>query len=421
MSTLTRTVPDETGTPRSATGPRPRPPKPARMRPADLGRVGMVGLRTRPMRAVLSALGIAIGIAAMVAVVGISSSSKEDLNRFLDSLGTNLLSAAPGQDLFGNASKLPPESVDMVRRIDAVEEASSVGKLTSKVYRSDRIPEGESGGIGTYAADLDLPGTTGAEIAEGRWLTPATSSFPAAVLGAKAAERLGVTDIHDDALIRVGDQWFTVVGILKPIPLASDLDTGVFVGRDAARDLLGWDGKPTTLYARTDPDRVHEARDLIGAMANPEAPHEVKVSRPSDALAAQEATDQAFTGLLLGLGAVALLVGGIGVANTMIISVLERRSEIGLRRALGATRGNVRTQFLVESLLLSLLGGIGGVVIGYGITALYASLQGWPTVVPLPIALAGIGITVLTGAVAGLYPAMRAARLSPTEALAGGS
>ncbi len=141
------------------------------------------------------------------------------------------------------------------------------------------------------------------------------------------------------------------------------------------------------------------------------------MSRPSDALAAQQAADETFTGLLLGLGAVALLVGGVGVANTMVISVLERRPEIGLRRSLGATRGQIRVQFLAESLLLSVLGGVTGVLLGLGVTALYASTQGWPTVVPLWAAGGGLLATLLIGAVAGLYPAMRAARLSPTEAL----
>jgi putative ABC transport system permease protein len=157
---------------------------------------------------------------------------------------------------------------------------------------------------------------------------------------------------------------------------------------------------------------------VLGATANPEHPSEVKVSRPSDALSAKRASDKAFTGLLLGLGAVALLVGGVGVANTMVISVLERRAEIGLRRSLGATRGHVRLQFLVESLLLSALGGTGGVLLGIGVTAAYAATQGWPTVVPAWATAGGVGATLVIGVVAGLYPAIRASRLAPTEALA---
>jgi putative ABC transport system permease protein len=144
----------------------------------------------------------------------------------------------------------------------------------------------------------------------------------------------------------------------------------------------------------------------------------VDVSRPSDALAAKQATDTALTGLLLGLGAVALLVGGVGVANTMVISVLERRAEIGLRRSLGATRGHVGIQFLTESLLLSALGGAGGALLGIAVTGAYAAYQGWPAVVPAWASAGGVATTMLIGCCAGIYPAWRAAHLSPTEALA---
>jgi putative ABC transport system permease protein len=151
---------------------------------------------------------------------------------------------------------------------------------------------------------------------------------------------------------------------------------------------------------------------------NPEHPEEVEVSRPSDALAARDAADRALTGLLLGLGAVALLVGGVGVANTMVISVLERRNEIGLRRALGATRGQVRLQFLAESLLLSALGGVAGVLVGSLVTAVYAATRDWPTSIPPLAIVGGIGATLVVGTAAGAYPAARAARLTPTAALA---
>ncbi|ARU51806.1 ABC transporter permease [Cellulosimicrobium cellulans] len=392
--------------------------RPARLRPADLLRVGATGLRTRPLRAVLSALGIAIGIAAMVAVVGISTSSRAELDRTLEALGTNLLTVAPGQTLFGEDATLPEESVDMVRRIGPVLSATSVGRLDAHAYRSDLVPEGESGGIGVYAADLDLLDTVGGRVRDGSWLTEATGRFPAVVLGHKTAERLGITEPRSDVPVWVGDRWFTVVGILDPVPLAPEMDLAVLVGRDAAATYLDWDGRPTRIYTRTHETAVEQVRAVLGQTANPAAPNEVDVSRPSDALAAQEATDRTFTGLLLGLGAVALLVGGIGVANTMVISVLERRAEIGLRRALGATRGQVRGQFLVESLVLSALGGAAGVAIGYVITAGYAGSQGWPVAVPLVVALGGVGATVAIGAAAGLYPAVRAARLAPTEALA---
>jgi putative ABC transport system permease protein len=383
----------------------------------DVLRVGVVGLRSRPLRAILSALGIAIGIAAMTAVVGISSSSRAELDRALAALGTNLLTVSPGDTMFGDTATLPDDSVRMIARIGPVRSVTATGAVDDQaVYRTDRIPAAQTGGLAVLAARLDLLGTVGAHVADGTWLNAATARYPAVVLGSAAARRLGLSSAGP--AVYLGGRWFTVVGILDPVALAPELDSAALVGWDAATTYLGFDGHPTTVYTRSVDSQVENVRSVLGATANPENPNEVKVSRPSDALAARRATDTTFTALLLGLGAVALLVGGIGVANTMVISVLERRAEIGLRRALGATRGQIRAQFLTESLLLSLLGGAGGVLGGLVVTAIYAATRSWPTVVPAWALIGGVGATVLIGAFAGLYPAIRAARLSPTETLA---
>ena len=390
---------------------------PARMGPRDLLRVGGAGLRTRPLRAFLSALGIAIGIAAMVSVVGISSSSRAELDRTLAALGTNLLTVAPGSTLTGGDATLPTEAVAMISRIAPVTDVSATGRVPeTKVYRNDHIPGGESGGITVVAAHLDLPDTVGAGVATGTWLNAATERYPATVLGADTAERLGIVKV--DTQVHLGGVWFTVIGILDPVPLAPELDTAAMIGWPVAETHLDFDGHPTTVYTRTADAAVEDVRGVLGATANPQAPSEVEVSRPSDALAARQATDRAFTGLLLGLGGVALLVGGVGVANTMVISVLERRAEIGLRRSLGATRRQILLQFLAESLLLSALGGLGGALLGVGVTAGYAITQSWLIAVPAWAVAGGVAATLLIGALAGLYPAIRAARLSPTEALA---
>jgi putative ABC transport system permease protein len=387
---------------------------PARLHLADLLRVGLSGLRARPLRAVLSALGIAIGIAAMTAVVGISSSSRADLDRALAALGTNLLTVGPGNTMFGDDATLPDESVAMIGRIGPVHAVAATGTVTdTSVYRTDKTPPAQTGGISVVAAQLALLPTVGGSLASGTWLNAATARYPAVVLGATAARRLGAVPS-----VYLGGRWFTVTGVLAPVPLAPELDSAALVGWPAAARYLGFDGHPTTVYTRSDDAQVTAVRDVLAATANPENPDQVEVSRPSDALQARRATDRTFTQLLLGLGAVALLVGGIGVANTMVISVLERRAEIGLRRSLGATRGQIRVQFVTESLLLSLAGGAAGVLLGSAVTALYAGTQGWPAVVPAWVLLGGVGATVVIGAVAGLYPAIRAARLAPTEALA---
>ncbi|MFI7221575.1 ABC transporter permease [Nonomuraea angiospora] len=390
----------------------------ARMRPRDVIRVGGAGLRARPLRVFLSALGIAIGIAAMLGVVGISASSQEDLNRQLEALGTNLLTVSPGQTLFGEASHLPAESEGMIGQIGPVTAVTATGTTPAKVYRNDHIPEAQTGSVSVTAARLDLVEDVGATVLSGAWLNEATHRYPATVLGAKAADRLGVVQAGPDQRVWLGGQWFTVVGVLAPAPLAPELDTAALVGWPVAEERLGFDGYATTIYTRAREQDVAAVRDVLAATANPEKPNEVEVSRPSDVLAAKQATDATLNALLLGLGGVALLVGGVGVANTMVISVLERRAEIGLRRSLGATRGQVRVQFLAESLLLSAIGGVGGVLLGIGVTAAYASLQSWPAIVPVWAMLGGVLATLVIGGIAGFYPAVRAARMSPTEALA---
>jgi putative ABC transport system permease protein len=382
----------------------------------DVLRTGAIGLRTRRLRAALSAVGIAIGIASMVAVLGISESSRADLLAEIDRLGTNLLRVSPGQSFLGENAELPETAGTMIGRVSGVQATASVAAIEgATVRRNALIPVEETGGIGVFAADPSLPATVGAAVARGRFLDGASGRYPTVVLGHDAAGRLGI----DRTGVRVwlGGRWFLVIGILEPVALDDSLDSAALIGFDAAEDLFGIDRSASTIYVRADTDAVAAVRDKLGATASPEHPEEVTVSRPSDALEARAAAKTAFTSLFLGLGAVALLVGGVGIANVMVISVLERRSEVGLRRALGATRRHVGVQFLSESLLLASLGGAAGVALGALVTLGYAESQDWRAVVP-PVALAG-GIAAATaiGAVAGLYPALRAARLSPTDAL----
>ncbi|MFD7087702.1 ABC transporter permease [Streptomyces sp. NPDC059883] len=389
---------------------------PSRLGLRDVAQVGSAGLRGRPVRVVLSALGIAIGIATMIAVVGISASSKAKLMRDLDRLGTNMLVVKPGQSLFSDEEvRLPKSALRMVSRIDGVEHVAATGSVDASVYRSEHIPKEQTGGIQVSAATEGLKNTLRGSMATGTWFNGATGSYPSVVLGTAAAERLGITEAGQR--IRVGDEYYTVLGILRPLPLAPEIDNTALVGWENAQKLLGFDGHPTSLYERSADDQVERVRELLARTVNPEAPHEIDVSDPSAALQAKTASEGAFSSLLLGLGGVALLVGGVGIANTMIISVLERKHEIGLRRSFGATRGQIRLQFVTESLMLSGLGGLAGVVLGALATYIYANVSGMPWTIP-PWAMAGgFGATLVIGTVAGLYPAVRASKMSPTLAL----
>lgn len=393
----------------------------SRLRPADVLRVGGVGLRTRRLRTALSALGVAIGIASMVAVLGMSSSSQAALNAQLNTLGTNLLELGPGQSLFGQNAELPATSVGMVGRLDGVQQVTSTAQLSENVYRSDRVPSDESAGIGVVAAQPNLLSVLRGSLAQGRFLDAAVDRYPAVVLGATTAQRLGISDLTDTTQVWLGGHWFTVVGILNPVPLASQIDTDALIGWPVAQQLFGstFDGNPSSIFVRAVPAQVSQVDALLADATNPANPEEVSVSQPSNALAAQNAANSTFTTLLFGLGAVALLVGAVGIGNVMVIGVLERRGEVGLRRALGATRRHVGLQFLTESVLLSGIGGVTGALLGVGATAVYAAARSDLFSVPPAAIVAGIGAALVVGALAGLYPAMRAARLTPTEALRG--
>jgi putative ABC transport system permease protein len=383
----------------------------------DLLRAGSLGLRVRRVRAALSALGISIGIAAIVGVLGISQSSKSGLLNELGQLG-NLITVQPGTGLSGQAAELPETAEAMVARIGPATHVTQAAAIANvSVYRNPLIPAIDTSGISLTATDPAFPATLGTALAHGTFLNNATARYPAVVLGAESAALLGITNLARPVQVWIGGYPFTVVGILKPVRLVSEMDSMAFIGFPIAEQDFAFDGHPTGLYLRTDPGQVNAVAAVLPATVDPAAPADVAVSFPSDILKAALLAKGAYNTLFLGLGAVALLVGGVGIANVMVISVLERRSEIGLRRALGATRRHVAEQFLAEAILLAVLGGLAGTILGAAATAGYAQIQHWQTQVPALALYGGIGAALAIGAIAGLYPAMRAARLSPTEAL----
>jgi putative ABC transport system permease protein len=390
---------------------------PSKLRLGDLARLASVGLRTRRMRAALSALGIAIGVAAIVAVLGLSASSQAGLLSEIDRLGTNLLDVTNGQTLFGQTAELPKAAPAMIARVGPVTRVQYTGAINGSVYHSPLIPSIDTNAISISATSLGLPSAVATSVWQGSYLNAATEREPVVVLGAQAAQRLGIDRVFAGERIWLGGMWFYVAGILHTAVLAPEIDSSALIGFPAAQRYLDFDGHPSEIYVRAQYSQVAAVDNILAATADPEAPGSVDISQPSAALVARADAQGAFNDLFLGLAAVALLVGAVGVANIMIIGVLERRSEIGLRRALGATKTNIRTQFLSEAILLALLGGIVGVLAGVLATAIYASTKHWAIVIP-PLAWGG-GLAAATaiGAVAGLLPAVRAARMPPTEAL----
>jgi putative ABC transport system permease protein len=402
-------------------------PSEGRLALRDRLRVASVGLRARPLRAALSALGIAIGTAAIVGVLGLSSSSQSGLLAEIDRLGTNLLTVEAGQGFTGGEAQLPGEARARIAHLHNVQQVTDAALLKdAKVYRNSLIPVANSGGLEVRAASLNLLSVLGTEVSGGNWLNEATAHGPVAVLGSVAAGRLGIDRIDADQRIWLGHRWFEIAGILEPSPLAPEIDSSALIGYPAAQHYLGYvslsggertAGPPSSIYVRTTTGQERAVQELLARTANPEAPNEVNVSQPSDVLTARAAATGAFDSLILGLGVVALIVGAIGVANIMIVSILERRSEIGLRRALGATKGQIRAQFLGESILLAVIGGVVGVLAGAAATAVYASSKNWAVVIPGEAWVGGIASAIVIGALAGLLPASRASRMPPAVAL----
>ncbi len=391
---------------------------PSRIHLSDLVRTATVGIRSRKMRAGLSAIGIMIGIASIVGILGLSESSKSELLARLDRLGTNLLTVEPDGGFGRGDGNLPADAASMISRITPVEATSMVSFVEGvNVYKNDLIPGGKTGGISVQAVDSKLLNVLAGSLADGVWFDDAKSGFPTVVLGSVAAERLGVREVTGVQPLWLGEQWFIVIGVLTTFELAPDLDRAALVGHRAAETYLDHENLPTRVVVRVDPRKVDQVMTVLAATANPEFPEEVVVDRPSEALEAAEAAEDTLTTLFVGLGSIALIVGGVGIANVMVISVIERRGEIGLRRALGATRRHIASQFLGEALLLALMGGVGGVMVGIMATAIYANVKGWSLIVPPIAIIGGLSAALLIGGVAGLYPATRAARLSPTEAL----
>lgn len=389
-----------------------------RLRPSDLARTAWLGVASRPQRTVLAALGIALGIASLVALTGAAASNRAQLLAELDAMGADLAVVAPGAGPDRELVPLPDAAPDTVARQDAV---ARIGVFETApegvaVYRTDLVPETETNGLSLAVARPDVFDAIEATLADGRWFDRATRALPVAVLGAVAAERLGLARAGDRIL--VGGEWYGVLGVLDSAGLATGIDTAVILGDRWVRAHYTGEtvGDVSAIYVRAEPGRIDRVRDVLAAAAAPGSPY-VSVTKLSDLAQARSTADDALTALGLVLGGIALLIGGVGIANTMVVSVMERRGEIGLRRALGARPGQIAAQFVAEAGILSFLGGVTGLALGSAAALVIAAVSAQPVVIPVEVVLGGPALAVAVGAVAGLQPAARAARLSPTAAL----
>lgn len=389
-----------------------------RLRMHDVVGTAWLGVAARPQRTMLAALGVALGIAAMIALTGAAASNRAHLLAEFDALGADLAVVAPGEGPDRKPVPLPGTAPETIARQDGVARVGVVETAPPglAVYRTHLIPRTETSGVTVAVARPDLLAALDAAVVSGRWFDDASRSLPTAVLGATAAERLGIDRAGDRVLI--GGEWYGVIGILAPVGIVDSLDAAVFLGDRwvAAHLRAGDDPEIAAVYVRAEPGRLADVSAILAAAASPGSPY-ASVTRAADLVQARAVADDSLATLGLALGGIALLVGGVGIANTMLVSVMERRGEIGLRRSLGARPGQIATQFVTESAMLSLLGGAGGILLGVAGAAATAAVLRQPLALPITTILLAPIVSVMVGALAGLQPAVRAARLAPTAAL----
>jgi putative ABC transport system permease protein len=389
-------------------------------RSRDLVGVAWTGLSARKIRTLLIMLGPIVGVAAMVGAVGLTESAKGDLKQKLSSLGTNLIIANAGGSFGSQNPSFPSDAVARVKAISTVTGAAATTNL------SEVIAVPTQGGSDYYqafpvpvrASDVDLPAVLGVPVVNGRWLSASDNKLHAraVVLGAGLAKQYAY--LRGEArTIRLNETNFGVVGVLGEVALDPDLDNAVFVTQWAAKHEFSTDGKPNQLYVRANPGDTEATADAIPTAINLGGPDAVSTKVPSDVLQAASQADKTLQQTALFAGLLALTVGGLGIANVMSISVIQRSSEIGIRRAVGHSRSKIGLQFLLESLFVGVLGGILGAALGVGVVYLVSAVADWVVVIDYTRIPIWMSLALIVSVVAGLYPSIKAARLEPLETL----
>lgn len=386
----------------------------------DLLGVAWAGLAARRTRTLLIMLGPIVGVAAMVGAVGLTESAKGDLKATLSKLGTNLIVAKAGGTFGQQDPVFPEDAVDRARAVPTVTSAAATSELSGVIaLPSEGSAEHfEAFPVPVQAADLALPSVLQVPVRSGRWLneTDASAGTRAVVLGAGLAREYGVVP-GEIRTIRLDDIDYGVVGVLGPVALDPSLDNAVFLTQWAAEHDFGTEGKPSRLYIRSEEGRTEETAAAIPTAISLGGPDEVSTEVPTDVLAASARADETLQQTALFAGLLALAVGGLGIANVMSISVIQRASEIGIRRAVGHTRSRIASQFLLEALFVGVLGGLAGAVVGVAVVYGISALAGWVVVVSYGRIPIWMGLALAVSLAAGSAPSVKAARLEPLETL----
>ena len=383
--------------------------------------VAISGLTARKIRTLLIMLGPVLGAAGIVAAVGLNESAKGDVRQTLERLGTNLIVAsADGTFSGGEAPTLPEDAVDRalnVSTVDRVAGVTEIGSLTVLPSQGGRdffrtIP------VPALSSDQNLLEVLDAKMLYGRFINGADEDnyFRSAVIGQDLAGDYQYLP-GEVRTIDVNGEIYGVVGVLENVDLVPKLDTAVIIPKSAAEEDFDIEQKPTTLYVRSTEGTVDSTANALPVAINLGGNEGVTVAVPSDLLEAQGAVDTTLRNILFLMGGLALLVGGVGIANVMSISVIQRSGEIGIRRALGHTKVTIAMQFVLEALFVGVLGGLAGVLAGVGVIYLVSAVLGWIATLNIPLFLVAGGMALIVSVVAGLYPAWKAARLEPLETL----
>lgn len=390
------------------------------------------GIGARPTRLIMTTLGTTIGIASLVVTIGFAQTAAGQIARQFDAVAATQVVIEPGSTDGMNGSeratgRLPWDAPDRVSRLAGVELAGLVSEVPLDAVTITAVPVNDPSEPATLGPSLmaTSPGLLDAvrgNIVTGRYFDTGHDARAdrVAVLGSRAAERLGINRVDSQPSIFIGDSSYTVIGIIEGMERRSDLLDAVVVPMGTARADFGLTG-PDELQIRIALGAGKVVAEQAPIALDPNAAENFEVQAPSARSALRENVQADVNVIFLILGVLALVAGGLGIANVTLLSVMERVGEIGLRRALGATKRNISSQFMVESVVIGLLGGLIGAALGVFAVVIVSAIQQWAPVVDPWLAAGSALLGAVVGLAAGVYPALKASNIEPIVALRGGN